>query len=103
MFQAVIFVTLAARMTVAGGTIYKTELKMQTSTAKEAGWRLSGYNISTDAPEGEGKIIANLYTGSIAVYGTLEGLEGDGLALTVDGARRVLKRERIVKARLSLD
>ena len=38
-----------------------------------------------------------------AVYGTLEGLEGDCLALTVDGARRVLRRERIVKARLSLD
>ena len=59
-------------MTIAGGTIYKTESKMQTSTAKEAGWRLSRYNISTDAPEGEGRIIANLYTGSIAVYSVLE-------------------------------
>lgn len=38
-----------------------------------------------------------------ALYGTLEGLEGDSVVVEIDGARRVLQRERIVKARLSLD
>lgn len=40
------------------------------------------------------------------IYGALEGLEGEDIALIPDGGngeRLVLKRERVVKARLSLD
>ncbi|ETP71362.1 radical SAM additional 4Fe4S-binding domain-containing protein [Lachnospiraceae bacterium JC7] len=48
------------------------EPKIPVRTAKEAGWKLSRYNLSMPSPGGEGYIIVNLFTGSFAVYSSLE-------------------------------
>ncbi|OON85242.1 hypothetical protein BXO88_13320 [Oribacterium sp. C9] len=41
-------------------------------TAGEAGWRLSRYNLSMPAPEGDGYLIANLLSGSCRIYNLAE-------------------------------
>ena len=41
-------------------------------TAKEAGWRLSKYNLCADIPETDSVAIANLFKGTCAAYNPLE-------------------------------